>query len=77
MFSSSEMKEEDNCDVSGIWSSSVGYDISDEVLASLDIPDCSTRPETNVVNKDSLNSKGSTEKENKKIENKSAVQGEQ
>ena len=45
--------------MSDIWTVSVGYDISDEVLCSLDIPDCSTRPETN-VNKDSLDSKGST-----------------
>ena len=61
LFSGSEIKQEDTCVVSNIWSSTVGDDTSDEVLTCLDIPNCSSRPKTNVVNKDSLHSKGSTD----------------
>lgn len=52
------MKQESKSD---IWFSTVGDDVSDECLGSLDFPDCSSRPKTNVVNKDSLHSKGGTD----------------
>ena len=69
------MKQDDICVVSDIWSSTAGADILDEVLAGLDILDCSSRPEPNVVNKDSLHSKESTDFL-PALANKNKVQGE-
>lgn len=50
LFSGLEMRQEDTYVVSDIWMSTVSYDISDEVLASLDIPS-SSRPKTKLSTK--------------------------
>ena len=67
------MKQGDTCGVSNIWSSTVGDDTSDEMIVhirflsytsftvSIFLTQCSSTPEPNAVNNDSLHSKGSTD----------------